>query len=259
MSFTVLAVGAHPDDIEFMMAGTLFLLKDEGCAIHTVNLASGCCGSMRLSPRRAAEARAREARAAAAFLGSTHHPSIAKDLEVFYEDGLIRRATAIMREVDPDILLLPALDDYMEDHVNTARVALTAAFAKGMPNYPSRPRRPAAAKETAVYHALPYGLRDCLGRLVRASSYVDIFGSIDRKGSMLAFHASQKEWLDATQGLGSYIETMKAMSREVGALSGDFECAEGWRRHNSLGFSKDGFDPLRDILGRRLKREGADE
>jgi LmbE family N-acetylglucosaminyl deacetylase len=41
----VLAAAAHPDDIEFMMAGTLLRLKDAGCEIHLWNLANGCCGS----------------------------------------------------------------------------------------------------------------------------------------------------------------------------------------------------------------------
>mgnify|MGYP000867140096 CR=1 FL=1 len=41
----VLAAVAHPDDIEFMMAGTLFLLKQAGAEIHLWNLANGCCGS----------------------------------------------------------------------------------------------------------------------------------------------------------------------------------------------------------------------
>lgn len=40
-----LAVGAHPDDIEFMMAGTLLLLKEAGARIHMWNVANGCCGS----------------------------------------------------------------------------------------------------------------------------------------------------------------------------------------------------------------------
>jgi LmbE family N-acetylglucosaminyl deacetylase len=41
----VLAAAAHPDDIEFMMAGTLLRLKDAGCEIHLWNLANGCYGS----------------------------------------------------------------------------------------------------------------------------------------------------------------------------------------------------------------------
>ena len=46
MARTILAVGCHPDDIEFMMAGTLLLLRDRGCDIHYMNVANGNCGSV---------------------------------------------------------------------------------------------------------------------------------------------------------------------------------------------------------------------
>jgi LmbE family N-acetylglucosaminyl deacetylase len=46
---TVLAMACHPDDIEFMMGGTLFLLKATGCSLHFLNLANGCCGSTQYS------------------------------------------------------------------------------------------------------------------------------------------------------------------------------------------------------------------
>jgi hypothetical protein len=41
-----IAIGAHPDDIEFTMAGTLALLKKAGFRIHCLNIASGSCGSL---------------------------------------------------------------------------------------------------------------------------------------------------------------------------------------------------------------------
>ena len=44
-----MAIAAHPDDIEFMMAGTLILLRDAGWQIHYMNLSTGNLGSMILS------------------------------------------------------------------------------------------------------------------------------------------------------------------------------------------------------------------
>ena len=41
-----IAIAAHPDDIEFCMAGTLLLLKHAGLEIHYLNLSTGTCGSM---------------------------------------------------------------------------------------------------------------------------------------------------------------------------------------------------------------------
>ena len=45
-----MAIGAHPDDIEFYMAGTLLLLKKAGYEIHYLNVASGNCGSTKPTP-----------------------------------------------------------------------------------------------------------------------------------------------------------------------------------------------------------------
>jgi len=69
-----------------------------------------------------------------------------------------------------------------------------------------------------------------------------------RKRAMLACHASQKEWLDVTQGMDAYLDEMERMSREVGRMSGKHEFAEGWRRHSHLGFGPEDFDPISDLL-----------
>ena len=47
---TAIAVAAHPDDIEFVMAGTLCLLREAGYAIHYLNVATGSCGSLQYPP-----------------------------------------------------------------------------------------------------------------------------------------------------------------------------------------------------------------
>jgi LmbE family N-acetylglucosaminyl deacetylase len=43
------AIAAHPDDIEFGMAGTLLLLKQAGYALHYMNIGNGSCGTATLS------------------------------------------------------------------------------------------------------------------------------------------------------------------------------------------------------------------
>ena len=60
-----IAIGAHPDDIEFYMAGTLLLLKKAGYEIHYLNLASGNCGSAEYNSGTTRSIRNHEARAAA--------------------------------------------------------------------------------------------------------------------------------------------------------------------------------------------------
>ncbi|MDX9980583.1 MAG: LmbE family protein, partial [Lentisphaeria bacterium] len=69
------------------------------------------------------------------------------------------------------------------------------------------------------------------------------------KRDMLACHKSQKEWLDVCQGMDAYLVVMTDFGRQVGALSARFEYAEGWRRHNHLGYSAREIDPLSEALG----------
>jgi LmbE family N-acetylglucosaminyl deacetylase len=107
-------------------------------------------------------------------------------------------------------------------------------------------------EDVTVYHALPWGLRDSLRRRVYAGQYVDITSVLAFKRAALACHRSQKEWLDASQGLDSYLTAMEEMSREVGRMSGRFIYAEGWRRHLHLGFCGEHADPLSDALGDKV-------
>ena len=50
MNKSVLAIFAHPDDIEFVAAGTMLLLSEAGYDLHYFNLCSGNCGAMNLGP-----------------------------------------------------------------------------------------------------------------------------------------------------------------------------------------------------------------
>ncbi len=246
---TVLAVVAHPDDIEFNMAGTLLLLKDGGADIHMWNLSKGGCGSVTHSYADITRMRWEEAQASAREAGATIHPPIAEDLAIMYDITLIARVAAVVREVEPDIILTHSPEDYMEDHMNTCRLVVTGAFARGMPNYATNPPVAPWGGDTTVYHAMPHGLRDNLRRLIRAGQYVDITTVLTRKQAMLAQHRSQKDWLDVSQGMDSYLLAMEDLSRQVGKMSGRFEYAEGWRRHSHLGFAARDVDPLRDALG----------
>ena len=254
MDKVAFAIAAHPDDIEFMMAGTLLLLGRAGWKLHYMNVANGSCGTGEAGREEIVAVRAEEARAAAELAGATFHPPLVNDFEIFYEAGLLGRLAAIVRRVNPEILLVPAPNDYMEDHANAARLAVTAAFVRNMPNFPTDPPTPPVEGRLAIYHAMPVGLTDPLRRPAAAELYVDISAVLEGKRRMLACHASQKEWLDRSQGIGSYLKSMEETSARVGRLSGRFAHAEGWRRHAHLGFGPEEFDPLGAALGDRAFR-----
>lgn len=246
---SVLAIAAHPDDIEFGMAGTVLLLRRAGWEAHYFNIASGNCGSMVTGPEETARVREGEARAAAAILGAAWHAPLCGDLEIEYTAAMVRRVLAVVRRAAPAIVLTHPLQDYMEDHMLAARLAVTAAFSRGFPNFPSDPPEAPVSGDVAVYHAMPHSLRDPLRQRVRPELYVNTGDVHSVKREALAAHRSQKEWLDATQGMDSYLAAMDGMSLAVGDMSGSFRHAEGWRRHLHYGFSAADGDPLAEALG----------
>lgn len=245
----VLAAAAHPDDIEFMMAGTLLRLRDAGAEIHMWNLANGSCGTATHTKEEIIRLRAGEAQASAKLAGAVCHEPLADDIALYYEPALLARAAAVVRHVKPTIVLTQSPQDYMEDHQNTCRLVVSAAFCRGMRNFATTPAVEPFGGTTTVYHALPHGLRDGLRKLVRSGQYVDIGPVLARKRQMLAQHRTQKEWLDVSQGMDAYLLEMENMSREMGRMSGRFEFAEGWRRHSHWGFCAADCDPLAELLG----------
>ena len=245
----VLAVGAHPDDIEFLYSGTLLLLKQKGWDIHMWNLANGSAGSKTLGPEAIAAKRWEEACASARILGATMHPPLFQDLGIFYDAPSLARVSSLVREIDPSIILTHPPSDYMEDHENTCRLIVTAAIAKGIPNYAVDP--PCAAKDgpVAVYHAPPLGCRTGLNEPVFPTLFVNIESVVQDKVRMLLAHESQMDWLRQTQTMTSLEEVVLAESRAVGKLSGVFPCAEAFTPHDHRGYCPEDFRPLEEALG----------
>ena len=249
----MLAIFAHPDDIEFRAAGTMLLLRDAGYELHYHTVASGNCGSLTTSSKETAAIRALEAQDAAKQLGAQWFPPLANDLEITYEVPLLRRLVSIVRAVNPRIVLTHALADYMEDHMITARLAVTAAFSKGIPNFASDPPHASVTGDVTVYHAMPHGLRDPLGHSVRPHAVVNTSSVHAVKRKALAAHRSQKDWLDQTQGMDSYLVSMDHESQEIAQLAtAAFQFGEGWHRHSHMGFSASDIDILAEVLPDRF-------
>lgn len=251
-----LAVGAHPDDIEIFMAGTLLLLGEAGYELHYLNVADGCCGTTQYDRETIARLRRAEAQEAARSLGAQFHASICHDLDIFYERTTLARLAAVVRSVAPRIILTHPPVDYMEDHTNTCRLTVTAAFARGMPNYPTDPPRPPIDGPVTIYHAQPFWHQTPLREPVEPELFVDVTEVEERKVAALACHVSQKRWLDESQGHDSYLQTLRNLDEQLGRSSGLFRCAEGWRRHLHLGLCGEHDDPLRDALKAKVLPAG---
>jgi N-acetylglucosamine malate deacetylase 1 len=248
---SAIAIAAHPDDIEFTMAGTLLLLRQAGWRTHYINVANGSCGSLVHDARALRRIRRKEARNSAALLGATFHDSLVDDLEVLYSLPLLRALTAVVRDARPTVVLTHSPQDYMEDHTNTCRLAVTATFSRGIRNFVSSPRRAAWMGDTTIYHAMPHGCCDSLRRRIIPGAFVDTTSVQREKLAALACHESQHKWLQASQGMNSYLRSMEENGQELGRMSRRFQLAEGWRRHSHMGFCAPDSDPLADVLGKK--------
>ena len=243
MARSAFAIASHPDDIEFMMAGTLLRLKELGYEIHYMTIADGSLGSEVYDADELARIRREEAMNSAKLMGAVFHESIVHDLEVFYNSESLAKVVAEIRKVEPEIVLTHGPYDYMEDHVNAGRLAVSAAFCKGMKNF-RNVTEPIVRNDVAVYHSLPLSLKDQLNKPVIPDVFVDVTPVIQKKRECLNCHRSQKEWLDASQGLDAYLDDMQQRCEAMGRLSGFCRFAEGWIRHNPIGFCPEDFDPL---------------
>lgn len=251
-----LAVGAHADDVEFGMAGTLSLLSKIGFEPHIMTITFCDLDSNEMTREQIAQIRDKEARSSAKIIGANYHPPIVPDIMVFYEDNLIRRVAAVIREVKPTIVLLPSLSDYMEDHMNTARLVLTACFVRGMRNYLTDPPRDMTNQDVYLYHAQPVQNRDPLRQFVIPDLFVDITTEMETKLKMLKCYESQWKWLKDTQGMDNFLENARTCSRELAQFAPSrVEYAEGFRQHSHIGFSAKDEDPLSRVLGEKVMKK----
>jgi LmbE family N-acetylglucosaminyl deacetylase len=249
----VLALFAHPDDTEFLCAGTLFLLADRGAIIHVATLTAGDCGSTILPSAEISRIRLKEGQRAAALLGAQFTSLKEKDLLVLYDRPTLRKVMELVRLVDPSLVFTHSPSDYMLDHEVVSRLCQTACFGAMAPNFrtgASKPAKPLRAIPH-LYYAQPAGGTDILGKQVMPSLCVNIGSSLERKERMLACHESQQSWLKSQQGMTGPADNMRKMAAWTGALAG-FEWAEGFRQHLGQGFPSD--DKLGELLGDSIIR-----
>jgi bacillithiol biosynthesis deacetylase BshB1 len=127
----LLALGAHPDDIEVHVGGILALAAERGLGAAILDLTSGDLGT-----RGTPETRRAEAQAAADLLGVSRLVLDFPDGR-FTEDETYRtRLMAEIRRFRPRVLILPDPADRHPDHRRAHRLAKEAAYYAGLMNYP---------------------------------------------------------------------------------------------------------------------------
>ncbi|MFH1023844.1 MAG: PIG-L family deacetylase [Planctomycetota bacterium] len=249
----VLAFGCHPDDVEFMAAGTLALLAKIGWDVHIATMTGGEVGSPTLSSKAIQKRRLKEAEKAAAVIGGRYHYAGGCDLEVEYNSFHRKAATRVMREVDPAIVLTLPPTDYMADHEQTSLLVRNAAYIASVPLYDCGASAPPTRRFPYLYYWNASSLVDIFGRPLPLHFGIDVGSVMDTKEKMLACHESQREWLKAHNGWDSYMQIMRDWTRKQGAVIGR-PCGECYIQHLGNGHPKDNI--LGEVLGPRCVELG---
>jgi LmbE family N-acetylglucosaminyl deacetylase len=247
MAAVVLSILAHPDDAEFLCAGTLCrLVRECGWQAHIATLTAGDCGSTELDPETISRIRREEAASAAELIGGIYHCLEERDLLISYNERALERVTRLLRQVRPQLVLTHSPADYMLDHEMTSTLTRAALFAAPVPNFlHDRGHPPPLERIPHLYYCDPIEGKGPLGEEVTAGLVIDVTSVIDMKTAMLVCHASQRGWLLKHHGMDQYTEAMRQWGAKRGRPYG-VAFAEGFRQHKGHSYPQD------DLLGRLL-------
>jgi len=253
MRKTILAIHAHPDDLEILAGGTLAHLAALGHRVTMVTMAPGDCGSQEMDAEETARVRRLEAAASARHIGAEYRCAEFRDLAIFSDDASRRRVTEILRWARPDLIIAASPVDYMADHEAASELVRDACFGAPVPNYATGAPDPAPplAAIPHLYFADSLGGVDRDGRPIAADFYVDVAATFATKRAMLAEHASQRNWLLQHHGVDDYMIQMERWTREAGARAG-LELAEGFRRYKGHPYPQTPL--LEELLGERVRK-----
>jgi LmbE family N-acetylglucosaminyl deacetylase len=246
---TVLSLLAHPDDAEFLCAGTLIRLRHEhGFEVHIASMTPGDCGAVAQGALEISRLRREEGASAAALIDGTFHCLEERDLLVFYQDATLEKVTRLLRDIRPNIVLTHSPTDYMLDHEMTSVITRASCFAAPIPNFlEARDLGPTLPGIPHLYYCDPIEGKDALGNPVVPGFCVAISEEVmNKKTAMLACHASQRAWLHKHHGMDQYTLSMRGFGSQRGREA-DCDFAEGFRQH--LGHSYPQDNVLAKLLG----------
>ena len=227
----ILAICAHPDDIEVNCAGTLLKYRQQGHNIYIALTTSGNTGS-NLIPSKAQTSATREAEMlkSAAYLDAQVR-FLRFDDEGLQDSPATRRAvlTAI-RWANPDIIFTTALSDGSTDHAKTAELVTRVILSVGGRHHNAD--LPPIDKKPQVFFFTSGGNIENAPR-----AYVDITDVMETKKKMLYCHESQYLWMQEFME-GDFCDSMVGISRMLGIQAG-FRYAEGFTAFNFPGYRGD--------------------
>lgn len=226
---TILAIHAHPDDIETLCAGTLAQLAAAGHVIRIATATAGEGGAADTPPDETAAIRKAEAAQAAALIGADYRCVGLADLGVFNDAASRRAVTETLRWAKPDIVITASPVDYHPDHEAISLLVRDACFAASVPNYKTGSSEPLASIPH-LYFMDPIEGRDRQGQRVQPDFGVDVTDGFALKRAMLAAHVSQDAWVAKQHGISDHLESMERWTQRRGRHLG-VALAEGFRQY----------------------------
>ncbi|MCH6268540.1 bacillithiol biosynthesis deacetylase BshB1 [Neobacillus citreus] len=217
-SLDILAFGAHADDVEIGMAGTIAKLTGEGYRVGICDLTDAD-----LSSNGNAALRKAEAAKAADVLGVSYRTSLGfPDRGLYLKDEYIRKIADIIRQHKPKLVFAPFWEDRHPDHGNCARLVEEAVFSAGIKKYETESSEPHRVNRLYFY---------MINGFHKPDFTVDISMSMEKKIAALQSYKSQFDRTDTsydTPLVNGYIETVEARERMFGKLV-NVTYAEGFK------------------------------
>ncbi len=209
----VLAIMAHPDDLELFCAGTLLKYKKEGHEVIGCHVANGCMGHVEIMPEELKVVRRNESKRSSEIGGFEIVCLDVNDLEI---DGTnieqLEKVTKIIRYAKPDVIITQAPNDYCSDHIETSKLVFKASFDASVPHF--KPELGEACDVCPIYYA-----ENDYGVDFNPTEYVDITEEMETKVKMLACHESQVVWIKDHDGV-DMVEWLKKHAEERGSQCG---------------------------------------
>jgi len=189
----VLAIGAHPDDIELLSGGTMAKYAKKGHTVIIASMTNGDKGHPKIPPEKLGKIRLKEARRSASILGANHMWVGFRDAEVFHNQASVLKVVETIRKARPDVVFTMSPRDYHGDHINTSTIVAEAVFDAGVPLV--RTGSPAHTTKR-VYHC-----ETVFGIGFEPDLWVDISDTIGLKLKALREHKSQIKWMKEHHGI----------------------------------------------------------
>ena len=175
----ILAVFAHPDDVELAVGGTLLKMKHLGYRTGALDVTRGEMGT-----RGTVEGREEEARNAAKILKLDVRENLGlRDGHVFCDDESRTKLVRVLRQLKPKVILTHQIDDPHPDHNHIAQLVRESARLSSMKRYDEE----TGAEKIPV----PNVAHNIYSRLVQPSFIVDISGFLEEKMEAIRAHTSQ--------------------------------------------------------------------